>query len=318
MAFTFFIFASAFVIVLWAGRILPNSLSRISRILHLSQFLTAFLLVSLATSVPELFIGITSAVQGIPSLSLGNVLGANFVNLTIVIGFSVLIGGSVVSDGKISSQNFWLIFVVSLIPILLATDGIISRGDGFLLLLAFGLYILKIFRDQQYFHRHLDHTGELAGLHSISNVMKEFFRFLGGIVALLLGSFALIVSAREIIGEYFNSEFLFFGAVFLALGTALPELIFGIRTTVAGRGQAMLGNALGTMPFNAAAIVGLVSLIKPIQINFTTDLFLTALFLVLAFLAFHLFVYTQGTINRKEALVLILLYALFLIANFSI
>ncbi len=309
--FIFIVFIISFLLVLWAGRVLPKTINGISRILHLSEFITAFLLLSFATSVPELFIGIFSAVQGIPLLSFGNIMGANLVGISLVIGLSVVIAGSVKADGKISSQNFWFVSFIAILPILLAVDGLISRGDGLLLLVIFGLYLVKIFNDKEYFHKEMDGT-EHTGMRSFSRIVHHASRFLFAIFVLLAGSFAFIWSAVQIIEEYFEANFILFGIVFVALGTALPELVFGIRATRQGHGNAMLGNAVGSIAFNAAAVVGIVSIIHPIVVNFSVNLILISVFLVVSLILFHFFVYTRGRINRKEGFVLLLLYGIFL------
>ncbi|MAG12798.1 hypothetical protein CL630_03230 [bacterium] len=314
--FVSIIFIISFLLILWAGRVLPRTISGISRALHFSEFITAFLLLSFATSVPELFIGIFSAVQGIPALSLGNIMGANLVDISLVIGLSVVIAGSVKGDGKISSQNFWFVSFIAILPILLAVDGLISRGDGVLLLVIFGLYLVKIFNDKEYFHKEMNGT-EHDGMRSLSHIARHMSRFLFAIAVLLGGAFAFIWSATQIVGEYFEANFILFGIVFVALGTALPELVFGIRATRQGHGNAMLGNAIGSVAFNAAAVVGVVSIIHPIAVSFSFNLILISIFLVVSFLLFHFFVYTRGRINRKEGFVLLLLYGIFLAVMFS-
>jgi cation:H+ antiporter len=238
-------------------------------------------------------------------------MGANLVGISLVIGLSVVIAGSVKADGKISSQNFWFVSFIAILPILLAVDGLISRGDGLLLLVIFGLYLVKIFNDKEYFHKEMDGT-EHTGMRSFSRIVHHASRFLFAIFVLLAGSFAFIWSAVQIIEEYFEANFILFGIVFVALGTALPELVFGIRATRQGHGNAMLGNAVGSIAFNAAAVVGIVSIIHPIVVNFSVNLILISVFLVVSLILFHFFVYTRGRINRKEGFVLLLLYGIFL------
>lgn len=305
------VFIASLILVVFAGGILPRALGGIARILRLSQFITAFLLVSLASSIPELFIGISSAIQGIPSISLGNILGANFVNMTLKIALIVFIAGAVSGKERMSTQNFWLVFVLGILPILLAIDGVISRIDGVVLLLAFALYIFKIFRDEEYFHREIP-KDEPPDLRSISHVMKHFGKFVAGSALLLLGSFLLIWSAKEIVGEYFDANFFLFGILFLALGTTLPEFVFGVRAAKLGQGAAMLGNTLGVVAYNAAAIIGLVAILRPIHIDSGENFFSAIPFLFFAFILFYFFVYTKRTITRPEAVVLLLLYIVFL------
>ena len=312
MLIPFLVFIFSLVLTIWAGGILPRALGGIALILRISQFITAFLLVSLATSIPELFIGISSAFQDIPSLSLGNILGSNLINITLKVGLIVLLAGAVSGEGRISSQNFWLVFFLSVLPILLGTDGVISRGDGLILLLSFALYIFKIFRDEEYFHKHIP-VHEPPDLRSISNVMKHLGAFLGGSVLLLLGSFLLIWSSKEIVGAYFDENFFLFGILFLAIGTTLPDFVFGMRATRLKEGAAMLGNTLGAVAYNATAVVGIVALLDPIQLDSQENFFIVAFFLFVAFSIFHFFVYTKRKITRPEAVVLLLIYIVFLI-----
>jgi len=314
MTLAFILFGVSFIILIWSGKILLHSITGISKILGLSEFLTAFFLVAFATSIPELFVGLSSVVQGVPGLSLGNIMGANLVNLTLVVGISIVLAGTMRGDGKISSQNFWLIFLIAFLPIFLAVDGIISRGDGLLLLIAFGLYVAKIFRDRQYFHKEMDST-KTSDLRSIPAALKHFSRFLGAIVLLLGSSFLLIGASRVIVGEYFDANIVFFGILFIALGTALPELVFGIRASLTGHSSAMLGNALGSVAFNSAAVVGIVALLHPITLNFTADFLLISVFLFAAFVFFHLFVYTRRRLTRTEGIVLLLVYITFVIIS---
>ena len=310
----FIIFIIAFILVLWAGKILPSALGGIAKILGLSEFVTAFIFIAFATSIPELFVGISSALQGIPEISLGNIMGANLFNLTFVIGASVLFAGSIKGDGKISSQNFWLIFLIALLPVLLAADGIISRGDGIILLVVFGLYLTKLFRDKEYFHKEMNDNVR-ASRRLPNHISRYISQFIGGITLLLLSAFALIWSAKALVGDYFHDDFILFGVIFVAVGTALPELIFGIQASRKGHSSAMLGNALGSIAFNAAAVVGIVALINPIEIVFNFSFILISVFLLVAFLLFHLFVYTNHRINRKEGFVLLALYLVFVITS---
>ena len=317
MTILVFVFIVSFLVLLWASKLLPKSISGIARILRLSEFITAFFLVAFATSVPELFVGISSALDGIPGISLGNIVGANFLNITFVIGLSVILGGAVKGDGEISSHNFWLIFLMALLPILLAADNVISRGDGVILLAAFGLYIIKIFHDERYFSKEVGQKKESErGLQSIPQLFHYIGIFTLGTALLLGSSFALMWSAKTIVGEYFLGNFVLFGVLFIALGTTLPELAFGIRSSMKGQGHLMLGNSIGSIAFNATAIVGLVALIRPITLDFNTNLLTASLFLFLGFALFHLFVYTYNKLSRREGFILLLLYIAFLAVEF--
>jgi len=146
MTTTFVIFVISFIILLWSGKALPQALGDIARQLRISEFVAAFILASFATSIPELFVGVSSAFQGVSDLSIATIIGSNIANMTIVIGLAVVIAGKVSITGRISSQNYWLISLLAFLPLLLLMDGILSRLDGVVLLIAFGLYLRKLFK----------------------------------------------------------------------------------------------------------------------------------------------------------------------------
>lgn len=307
------IFIIAFLALLWSGKILPQALATISRTLHLSQFVTAFLLASFATSAPELFVGISSAVQGVSDLSLASIIGSNIANITIVVGLAIIVAGSVSTEGKISSRNYWLISLIAFLPLLLLFDGLLSRIDGVILLIAFGLYIGKLFRDKEHFSKTFDGVEDKPSARTLWGAFRALGRFSVAMGVLLVSSFALVWASQSIVATYFNNDFVLFGAIVIALGTSLPELVFGIRAVLDDYDAAMVGNALGSVAFNAAGIVGIVALIRPIETNFSESYLVPALFLLFAFGLFHLFAYTKNRMAREEGILLVALYVLFLV-----
>lgn len=312
MLLPFLIFSVSFFVMFYAGGMIPRAIGGIALILRLPQFVTAFFLVSFATSIPELFVGISSVFQSVPSLSLGNVLGSNLLGVTMKVGLIVLIAGAVSGEGKVSSQNFWLIFALSVLPIFLGLDGMLSRVDGLILLAAFGFYVYKIFRDGEYFHKETNGVREPRMLRSPAHIAHHVSKFAAGATLLLASSFLLIWSSKIIVGAYFDTNFFLFGVLFLAVGTQLPDFVFGIKASQNGQGAAMLGNTFGAVAYNAAGVIGLVSLLRPIPIGSPQGLLEIAALLLAAFALIHFFIYTKRKITRARALMLVLVYLAFL------
>lgn len=312
MTLPFLIFAISLFAMFYAGGMIPRAIKDISLFWRLPQFVTAFFLVSFATSIPELFVGLSSVIQDVAVLSLGNIMGSNLLNITLKVGLVVLIAGAVSSEGKVSSQNFWLAAALSVLPVLLGLDGLLSRIDGVILLSVFGLYIAKIFRDGEYFHKETNGANTSRVPHAPAHILKHFFLFLAGAAILLAGSFLLVWSSKEIVGAYFNFNYFLFGTLFLAIGTQLPDFFFGVRASQNGQGAAMLGNTFGSMAYNAAGIVGLVSLLRPISVGEPQNLLEMAALIVAAFALVHFFIYTKRKITRARAVMLVLVYLIFL------
>lgn len=307
------IFLLSFYFLVRAGSDLVRSLTRLARFLQISEYILAFVLMSFATSVPELFVGISSAIENVPKLSLGNIVGANFINITIVIGLIVLVNRGVKIESKISQKNFWIIFFIALFPIFLATDGVISRGDGLLLIFAFLLYLISLLREKEYFSKAIIEIEN--NNHRISDAFKLMGRFVLGIFILLASSVVLVWSGKNLVSEIGISP-LVFGIIFVALGTTLPEIVFAIRASKLKHISMSIGNTIGSVAFNSAFIVGLVSLIRPIEINSSSNFFIAAAFLITGLLLLNIFVYTRSNISRREGVVLILLYLFFLLTQY--
>ncbi|MBU1159678.1 hypothetical protein KKD04_00660, partial [Patescibacteria group bacterium] len=101
------IFLLSFCFLVRAGSDLVRSLTRLARFLQISEYILAFVLMSFATTIPELFVGISSAIEEVPRLSLGNIIGANFINITLVIGIVAFLNKGIKIESKISQKNFW-------------------------------------------------------------------------------------------------------------------------------------------------------------------------------------------------------------------
>lgn len=306
------IFVASLAILAKSSAILVRSVTGLARLFRLSEYAIALLVMSFATSVSELFVGISSAFEQIPTLSLGNILGANLLNISLVIGLPALIAGNLKVESKIERRNFWFIFFLSLFPFFLGIDGVISRGDGIILLLGFISYVWLIMGEQEYFTK-VYNSFDFVGV--VRKTASNLFLFALGVILLLLSSGFMVWSAKQVLGA-FSLEHLFFGIIFVALGTTMPELAFGIRAALSEHGSMTVGNALGSIAFNAAFILGIVSIITPIEISAFSELFNVIVAFVAIFIMFNIFLYRGENISRREGIFLILAYVAYLIFEF--
>lgn len=304
------VFLASLFFLVRSSALLITALTGLARLFRLSEYTVAFIFMSFATSISELFVGITSAVSGVPTLSLGNVLGANLLNITLIIGVVTLIHGTLEVESKISRKNFWFIFFLSLLPFLLGSDGVISRADGLVLLISFFIYLWHVMGEREYFTRVLNQKPK--GLWRLRKTTHDLFYFAAAITVLLASSAALVWSGKQL-ADLFSVGLLSFGIIFLALGTSLPELTFGIRAALSKHGSMTVGNALGSVAFNATFIIGLVSVIHPIVIGGMGQFFFVIGAFIIAFILFNIFVYHRTNISRKEGIILLAIYIVFLV-----
>ncbi|MDP3988962.1 MAG: sodium:calcium antiporter [bacterium] len=304
------LFIIAFFLMIRAGSLLVLSLTQISRYFDISEYMVAFVFMSFATSVPELSIGIASAFQGIPELSFGNILGANIINITLVAGLAAVMAGGLTMRSKLSRRNTLIIFLLSILPLVLAFDGVLSRTDGLIMLIAFALYMLQLIGDRVYFSKQINSLP--VNGRTFSSSFKSLLGFIGGVL-LLIVSAGIITYTGSTLALELGIANTAFGILFLSVSTALPEIVFGIRAKMLNHVDMAIGNILGSVAFNSVGITGLVAVIQPFTVLATQELITTVLFFVSGFVLFIAFIYTRNTIGRFEGATLILAYLLFVI-----
>jgi len=309
---TFLIFLISVAILTLAGSILMNSLTKVTNFLGWRDFVVAFLLVSLGTSLPNLLMGISSALRNVPQLSFGDVLGGNIVDFTLVIALAVLVGGNISTKGFFLQTSILITSFVSILPLILIFDKTLSRLDGILLILCFLSYVKWLFSEKKNF---LELRGSLS---NNSHLFQNFAEFLKGIFGLILGFFFLLFSADIVvksaigIADFFHLPIAILGLLLTGLGNSLPELYFAILAArKKGSGGLILGDALGSVVFLSTLILGIVALIQPIQIIDFSPFLIARFILILTAILFFIFSKTNQVLSRREALVLILIYFIF-------
>ena len=303
------IFIGSCFVLVRSGTWVVKSLSRISSAFGWSEFMVSFLFMSLASSLPELFIGLSSAWHKIPQLSFGNVLGANILNLTLGIGITVLVIGGLKLERLTTARNSLYTAILAFLPIFLMFDGEVSRVDGIILLGALGIYLKRVLIQKKRFEKpfRITFNGRLALLRSF---LGDFFIFFGAVALMILSAEGIIYSAR-VLAESVNLPLVLSGIVFVSLGTVLPELTFGIKAALMGRQKMILGNFIGTVVINSTLILGLVSIICPLRVANFSPYFTAIIFTLLAIGSFVIFSRTRSQIGRKEALLLLAIYFFF-------
>jgi len=299
------------------------SLRRFSQIAHAKVFVISAVLLAIATSFPELFVGITSAVEKSSRLTLGNVLGANIANISLVAGLSAFIVGRVNVHGDFIKREVWVALVAAVFPMILILDGNLSRVDGIILLGIYVAYMASFFKDrfmqiahwhrkEGYIHRFMrNFVHPQLDFHKA----KELGRLFIGLALLLFSADVIVKIAQEITVDSGIPIFLV-GLVLLSVGTTLPELAFSIRSLEDKEPTMFFGNLLGSIITNSTLILGLSATIYPIQIgSFKEPLFASIAFLVI-FITFWLFIRSKLALQRWEAAILLVLYLAFVVVEF--
>jgi len=320
------IFIVSFLMLFWSASRVVKGLIRISKYLGWKEFVVAFFVMAFAGTLPNLFVGISSAIKGIPELSFGEIVGGNVVDMTLAVGLALLIGGKAFPvRSKMVQTSTIFTAIIAILPLILILDGDLSRGDGLVLLITFFLYVFWLFskeerfrkvynvkeeNDNHSFWKFLTKKKESKDLRQFKLFLKSLRSTFGYLIVLLLSSWGIVQSV-QVFSETLAVGLPMVGILIVGLGNALPETYFAIISARKGRTWLILGDLMGSVIVCATLVLGVVALIHPI-VNIDFSPFAIArIFLVISAVFFLIAVRTDKRISKKEAVVLILIYILF-------
>ena len=299
---------SLIVIGLLSDRIIRYVLV-ISKGLGLSDMAAGFVLLSVVTSLPELSVSAFAAISGEGGLAVGNVLGSNVANLTVIIGLAVFFSKTIVSlKGESQKELVQFLFISSIIPLFIVQRGTLSPVLGLVLLILFGYFSFVVSRK----------TGRIE---SLEKVKKGDFALAGlkfsvSIVLLILLSKFAVDSAIDI-ADSFGLSASIIGATVIGLGTSLPELATTIQALRQRLFGMALGNIFGSCITNVTLILGVSSLLSFSEVN-VLAVENIMFYVLLSSLTMWYLVSASEHINKKAASILCIIYILFVLQQIGV
>lgn len=295
------------IVVYGADEAIKRLLS-LSKFFRLSAFVVGVVIAGTLAILPELSIGILSALGGSSTFGLGLIFGANIADLTLVIGIVVLVAG----EQKMTREmlkNLRISFIAVLLPVFMLLDGEISTIDGAILVAAFVIYVIWLLKS--------GHGGkEVAERMRLSKTVVRLgitiFLLIIGITVLFIGSSLVTDSAQEL-SQALGLPLFLIGLV-VAIGTCLPEMAFAIRASET-EGSIGIGNILGNVLGDSLLTIGVIAIIQPIRLPSLASPLITGVFVA----ASAVFVYLRsrdGDINKRDAILLIGAYVLFVLMQY--
>lgn len=310
--FYILIFIISCFFLAFSSKWLVDALSKIAKFLRWKEFVVAFFLMAFGVSVPNFFVGIVSALNKIPELSFGDVVGGNIVDLSLVVGLAALISRKGLSAPSRTVQGSSIFTIgIAILPLILISDGILSRSNSLLLFLAFFGYIIWLFSKRERFTKVYDGIVEPM---SFSFFFKNFTRFLISIIFLLIAAYGIVKSA-SFFANYLSLPIGLIGILLVGLGDSLPEGLFSIQAARKGQDWLVLGDLMGGVVITATLVLGIVSLICPIKITDFSVIAIGRAFLVIAAIFFLICLRTGQKITKKEGLTLLGIYITFVLVE---
>jgi len=307
-------------LVLWGADRLTEGASALARGMNVPEIVIGLTIVAAGTSAPELFVSLVSALKGTSDLAVGNVIGSNIFNTTLIVGCSAVVAPMAVAKSTVKKDIPWAALASCLLGLLCFDDmnsphlwgNEISRSDGFILLVVFMAFMIYTFNvakkdGQMPSEEELEDMREMPK--DYSKVGRNIFWIVLGLACLILGS-NLFVDAASYVAHRYGVRQSVVGLTIVAGGTSLPELATSVVAAYKGRSAIAIGNVLGSNVFNILLILGLTAVVHPMRIMGITIVDLTMMVVSMGLL--WMFAFTKYYVSRREGAVLIAGFAAYM------
>ncbi|MBC2860598.1 calcium/sodium antiporter [Stappia sp. 28M-7] len=312
------------VVLIVAGDVLVRGSVSVAERLGIPTLVIGLTIVAFGTSAPELVISLRAAIDGLSGIAIGNVVGSNIANVLAVLGLPALFAATSCDENGAVRNSVFMVAITAIF-IGMAFHSPISRLDGTILLVLLALFLWESMRATR------RHRAQNVGAAAVAdgdedlpfdevegvpdNIGLAILFIVLGLIGLPLGAHFTIEGASALARDWGVSDAVI-GLTVVALGTSLPELMTSLMAAIRGHAAVALGNVIGSNIFNLVAIMGITSMVVPLQVPpevLRLDLWamLACALLVLAFAAFKV------TIRWPSGIILCALYALYIFVVFQ-
>lgn len=297
----FIIFIISMAVLIYGADFIIEQSEKIALHFNISSFIIGATLVALGTSLPEMAVSMSASIKGSADIAVANVIGSTIFNISLVLGAVFLLAKRVTPTRDIfAKDSAWALFPI-LVFILMGLDGVLNFFDGLLFLILMGAYLMFLIGSNQM--EEID-----------SELKKEKFQWKKTISLLILGFIFVIGgadfaidSATNIARNFGISEWLI-GMFLIAFGTSLPELTISVKSALNNNSDLAIGNIIGSNVANFTMVLGLSSIINPLNVNFNLNFFDIAAAVIASLML--VFITANRLYNKSAGIVLLVILAL--------
>lgn len=305
-----------FILLIKGADFLVDGSSKIAKKFHIPEIIIGLTIVSIGTSMPELFVSITSAIEGYPDMAVGNVIGSNLCNLLLILGLSAVIQ-TIEFKKETRLIETPLTLLVTIILFVICNIGAdITRGEGIFLICLFVLFIIyTIYMGKK--GEEFENKDILVEVQTNKNysTMKSIFWIILGIIGLKIGG-DLVVNHSITIAKALNISEKVISLTIIAIGTSLPELVTSVTAAFKGDSDIAIGNILGSNIFNILLILGVSSVITPIKYSVSYNNQILVLIIGTILLLLFPFIGAKNKMTRTNGFAYLVIYAIYMIGLF--
>jgi len=265
----------------------------------ISSLVISLTLVAYGTSTPELAISTTAALQKIPGISLGNVIGSNIANLLLILGIGALIRPLAVERGILQRELMIMVAATALLFLvpLFEIIGVPSWVAGGIFLVCFAAYL-------SYFLRAALRERTPPPVNEFGKPQKYLLFIIAGIIGVIVGAWLLVESSVSI-ARFLGIPEIIIALTMVSVGTSLPELVISSLSVYRKQSEIAIGNVIGSNIFNILLVLGISLFFVPM--NATGSLVYLSILLAVSLLMIPL-MYTGGKLSRFNGALMLLIY----------
>jgi cation:H+ antiporter len=295
-----------FVILIKGADWLVSGASALAKKKNVSDLAIGLTVVAFGTSAPEMVVNVLASFQGLQDIAFGNIIGSNNFNLFVILGITGLIAPLYVQSSTVWKE-IPISFIAVVILFFLANNFFLSdqpglsRIDGLILLVIFGLFLLYVYKQLK-----VDPQINMDS-HTKYTTLTIWGLILIGLAGLILGGRLVVDNAVKLAQEWGISQKVI-GLTIVAAGTSLPELATSVVAAIKKNNDIAVGNIIGSNIFNIFLILGVSAVIRPLPFDrtFNGDMYFLALGTILLFAV--MFTGGRKKLDRWEAALLLAAY----------
>lgn len=308
-----------FILLIKGADFLVDGSSNIAKKFHIPEIIIGLTIVSIGTSMPELFVSVTSALDGYSDMAMGNVIGSNICNLLLILGLSTVIR-PVKFQRETRLIEIPVCLILTIIFMILCNTGKgITKSESIILIVLFIMFIIyTIFmgiKGEQFDSK--DGIEKEEKETENIQIVKNIIYIILGIIGLKVGGDLTVDNAVNI-AQKFNVSEQIISLTILAIGTSLPELVTSVTAAIKGNSDIAIGNIIGSNIFNMLLIIGVASFIKPITYNATYNIEMIILILGTILLSLFPIIPPKNEMNRSNGMIYLISYAIYFIILFNV
>jgi len=311
---TYLLLLIGFALLIKGADFFVEGASKIAQALHVSPLLIGLTIVAFGTSSPEATVSIVAALEENAGVAIGNVVGSNIFNITFVVGLTALLSPLKVESETIRKEipftllaSTALLILISDISLQSLSANFITRGDGYIFLLFFAIFLYYIFEVARHSRDRMKEENTTVEKPPWG---KNIFFTIGGLAAIILGGDLTVNSATEIAYSFGMSETLV-GLTIVAVGTSLPELITSITAAIKKQSEIALGNIVGSNIFNILFVLGAASVISPLAVD--PKIVVDVVLMIILTVVLLIFSRSNSRIGKIEGVILAVAYIIYMI-----